>query len=343
MHKINIVKLFFLTFILSLFVACASTSTETVPQWILSPSTVYSDSEYLSAVGYGSDRQSAENAAIAAITKIIKQNVQTETTSNESFSTLDGNWNIDKGISSTTKTYSDVEISGVYIQDVYPVKKGKTVEYYALALVNRKETGTMYKSKIQELSAVINQQITEGYKKMGTFDSYSLLKNATELAIECDYYLDILGVINPDFYKVSQPDYGNAENCAELARRSLAKVVIGFDVKGDIDGRVSSAFAKIFTNYGIKLADSTDEEATYIFQADVSFSPMTMSGESKNKFIRFVLNSNLIEVASQKNILAFALSGREAHLSEEEATQRAVRTLEQEIKSNFQAKFDSLF
>ena len=123
MHKINIVKLFFLTFILSLFVACASTSTETVPQWILSPSTVYSDSEYLSAVGYGSDRQSAENAAIAAITKIIKQNVQTETTSNESFSTLDGDWSVDKGISSTTKTYSDVEISGVYIQDVYPVKK----------------------------------------------------------------------------------------------------------------------------------------------------------------------------------------------------------------------------
>ena len=343
MRKIKTFKLLTSLVVLSLFVSCASSNHGSSPDWILSPSSVYNDSEYLSAVGYGSDRISAENSAIAAITKVIKQNVKAETKSNESILEQEGSWNIDKGISSTVATYSDVVISGIYIQDVYPVKKGKEIEYYALALVNREETGNFYKSKIRDLSAVINEQITEAYQSMGTFASYSLLKNATELALECDYYLDILAVVNPKYYKVSLPDYGNAENVAELARKSMSKMIIGFDITGDIDGRIESAFAKIFTNYGIKLASSKDVDVSYIFQVDVSFSPMAISTESKNKYIRFVLNSDLIEAVSKKNVLTYALSGREAHLSEGEATQRAIRTLENDIKLVFQEKFESLF
>ena len=114
------------------------------------------------------------------------------------------------------KTNSDVEISGIYIQDVYPIKNGKKIEYYALALINRNEAGNHYKSKIKELTSVIDQQIIEAYKNMGTFASYSVLSKATDLAKENDYYLDILAVINPDFYKISIPDYGRwqtGENC----------------------------------------------------------------------------------------------------------------------------------
>jgi len=70
---------------------------------------------------------------------------------------------------------------------------------------------------------------------------------------------------------------------------------------------------------------------------------MAISTESKNKYIRFVLNSDLIEAVSKKNVLTYALSGREAHLSEGEATQRAIRTLENDIKLVFQEKFESLF
>lgn len=346
MHKIkfnHLISIFFLFVLVASIFSCATTSVNQVPDWILSPSSVYSDSEYLSAVGYGADRVSAENAAIAAISKIIKQNVKSETTSSESFSEKEGDWNTGKDFSSSVKTYSDVVISGIYIQDVYPIKKGKEIEYYALALVNRQETGNQYKSKIQELTSVINEKITEGYNNMGTFSSYSVLKEATELAMECDYYLDILAVINPTYYKISVPDYGSADTVAELARRSMSKIIIGFEITGDIDGRIEAAFSKILTDYGIKLASLDDEDVSYTFVGNVSFSPLDISSESKNKYIRFVLNSDLIEVESQKNVLTFAVSGREAHLTEEEATQRAIRTLENEIRKNFLEKFDSLF
>jgi hypothetical protein len=297
----------------------------------------------MSAVGYGEDRLAAENAAIAAITKIVKQQVKTSTSSTENFSMLENDWNSSKDLVSNIETNSDVEISGIYIQDVYPIKNGKKIEYYALALINRNEAGNHYKSKIKELTSVIDQQIIEAYKNMGTFASYSVLSKATDLAKENDYYLDILAVINPDFYKISIPDYGNAATVEELARRCLSQIVIGFDIKGDIDGRIAAAFSKIFSEYGIKIADSKDSDATYTFDAEVSFTPLQMSGESKNKYIRFVVNANLTELKTEKIVLPFSISGREAHLSEEEATQRAIRTIENEIKKNFLEKIDMLF
>ena len=346
MRKINFVKLFLSLMIFNLFFSCASTksiNTSGVPEWILSPSSVYDDSKYLSAVGYGEDRASAELSAIAAITKVIKQQVNSETVSNENFTSVEGNWTTGRDVTSSVQTQSDLVISGIYIQDVYPVKKGKTLEYYALALINREETGNLYKSKIAELTPVIDNMIVEAYKNMGSFSSYGILSQAAQLAAECDLFLDMLAVINPTYYKMSIPDYGNAATVEELARRCLSQIVIGFDIKGDIDGRVAAAFSKIFSEYGIKLASIEDEDATYTLVADVSFSPLQMSGETKNKYIRFVVNANLTELKTDKIVLPFAISGREAHLSEEEATQRAVRTIENEIRKQFQSKVYSLF
>ena len=140
MRKITTLKVFSIIMIVGLVFSCASTSNNS-PEWILSPTSVYSDEEYLSAVGYGADRASAENAAIAAITKTIKQNVKSTTLSTEKFSQTDKGWDNAKDYSNNVETYSDLVISGIYIQDVYPVKKGKTTEYYALALVNRTEAG----------------------------------------------------------------------------------------------------------------------------------------------------------------------------------------------------------
>jgi hypothetical protein len=55
------------------------------------------------------------------------------------------------------------------------------------------------------------------------------------------------------------------------------------------------------------------------------------------------VNANLTELKTEKIVLPFSISGREAHLSEEEATQRAIRTIENEIKKNFLEKIDMLF
>ena len=81
-----------------------------------------------------------------------------------------------------------------------------------------------------------------------------------------------------------------------------------------------AAFSKIFTEYGIKIAELSDSDSTYTLIADVSFTPLQMSGETKNKYIRFVVNANLTEIKTDKIVLPFAISGREAHLSEAEAT-----------------------
>ena len=102
--------------IFNLFFSCASTKSinaSGVPEWILSPSSVYDDSKYFSAVGYGEDRASAELSAIAAITKVIKQQVNSETVSNENFTSVEGNWTTGRDVTSSVQTQSDLVISAI--------------------------------------------------------------------------------------------------------------------------------------------------------------------------------------------------------------------------------------
>ena len=68
-----------------------------------------------------------------------------------------------------------------------------------------------------------------------------------------------------------------------------------------------------------------------------------MTRETQNKYVRFVVNANLIEAKTGKTVLPFSVSGREAHLSEEEAIQRAIRTIEDEINNLFVQKIEELF
>lgn len=334
--------------IIFVFLACfvlfsCATTKNSAPDWVLNPTSVYSDSEYLSAVGTGIDRLTAENAAVAALTRIVKQNVKSETTASEQFATAGNDVVSSRDTFSTVKTTSDIVISGIQVKDVWLNTAGKKTEFYALALINRKEAGTFYKSKIQELTSVINSKIQNGYANFGTFAAYATLKEASILAEECDYYLDILGVVNPTMYKICIPDYGNAAAIKDLATNCLQKTVVAIQIEGDQNGRIEAAFSTILKDYGIRIANVGDTDATYTLIGDASFTPLEMSSESKNKFIRFVLNASLTEVKSGKNVLPFSVSGREAHLSESEATQRAVRTIENEIRLNFRDKFDSLF
>ena len=324
------------SFVCLLFFSCAGGG-EKAPDWILNPSSVYPDSDYVSAVGMGISRQEAERDATAALTREIRQRVQAQISAEESLVQEGMGWSQTNKLASSVDTTSDVEITGITIQEVYSVKHGKDMDYYALALIDRQQTGVYYKTKAQNNVDVINAKITEAYKNPNTFSSAEILHQAVEIAEENDLYLDILSVVNSKMRSIIVPEYKNAQAVAEMERQMRAAVTVYIDVDQDVNGRVESAFKAVLKKYNVTTSLDKDT-ASYILDVKVSFTPFEMPDVS-NKYARYVLDAAMLESATGNTVFTFNENGREAHLSESEAIQRALRTTEQSINQKFSTQF----
>lgn len=321
------------------FFSCTSTSSiqKNTPDWVIAPDTVYSSSTYLTAVGYAPDRVSAENEAIASLSKVIKQKVEAESVASSEFGKNAAVSGVSRDFSSSVQTSTVLEeIAGIKIQEVWTAKDGIV---YALALINREESGTYYGGKIEDLNKAITSEIAFAAENQGSFEAVSALYHALDLAYVNEYYLDILSVTNPTKYKMTSLSYGSAQNIEVLVQRQLEKVVISLIVTGDVDNRIGGALSSVLTNSNFKTVEGPSELATYELKVSVSLSEMAMSADTNNKFVRFVLDTQLVSIKTGKNVFPYTVNGREAHLTVEEAKQRALRTLENEIKNTYSIQF----
>lgn len=318
---------------LFLCVSCASV-TNRAPGWVMNSSDGYPDSQYMTAVGYASNRQTAEENAKAALTRIIRQTVQSETVAKETLSEASSSdretaWEKARSIDTYVKTTSELTVTGIVIQDVF-VTSEKVPTYYALALIDREDVGIIYKRRALELENAINEKISAAGKEAGPLSAFKLMRDAAELAVDNQDNLDMLAVINKDMRKSVQPAYGSAAEVEELARQALDKARVLIDVRGDESGRVAAAFAQRIQEAGLKTVEpGSAETAAITLTADVTLEPLDL--ESTNKYIRYVLTGSLVENATGKEMEAYVTNGREAHVTEAEARARALRTLEQYI------------
>jgi hypothetical protein len=59
----------------------------------------------------------------------------------------------------------------------------------------------------------------------------------------------------------------------------------------------------------------------------------------RNKYVRYIFNAYLKEVATGKVLLPYSENKREGHTSSSEAQQRALRSLEKSIAENYAQAF----
>lgn len=321
----------------TVLVSCAGGSGN-APEWILSPSSVYPDSDFVSAVGLGVSRPEAERDATAALTREIRQRVQAEIIAEQNVANEGSGWTNTSNLTSSVDTTSDVEITGITIQEVYSVKHGKDLDWYALALIDRQQTGTYYKTKAMNNIEVINAKVAEAKKNPNTFSSAEILHQAVVLAEETDLYLDILSVVNNKMRSSIRPEYGNAQAIAELERQMRAAVTVFIDVDEDVNGRVEAAFKSVLKKNSVTTSLDKDS-ASYVLEVNVSFTPFEMTADVANKYARYTLDAAMVEQATGNTVFTYAENGREAHLTESEAVQRALRTTEQAINQKFAAQF----
>lgn len=310
------------------------------PLWVNEPSSVYPDAAYLSGVGYGPSRADAESAAVAVLTKAVSQKVEAQSSSVQEMDAASMQ-SVRRGFSSVIRTSSTVdEITGLAIKEIWADKDGY---FYALALINREDVGAHYEQRIRACEDGINDFILFAADNPASFEAVSALKKAASSAAENEKNLSLLSVIHPGKYKKLSLTYKNTQTVEALLYREIEKIGIIVEVENDRGKRIETAFLKALKEAGFKASTpfsaSDTDTIFYVLKASISFEPFKGKSAADNIYVRYSVNADLIDKRTGKIVLPWSIAGREAHVTQSEAENRALRTIENEIKQKFLAHF----
>jgi hypothetical protein len=322
---------------------CATTSAvgtaggANAPQWVLSPGAAYSNDSFLTAVGSNKDRAASEANAKAEVVRTIRQTVRAQTTTAVSFAESNGAFSESRSAESEVNTFTSLEVAGIVIKETWRDRDGT---YYSLALLDRNDAGRYYRTVIQKNTEVIDSLIAYASSNQESFDSYSALKRALNLARENDENLYLLSAINPGMYSLVNPDYGSSQSVAEFSKRVLGKIRIAVSATGDEGGAVLSAFTKVLTDAGFNPSLASQGNYPYTLKITVNIENVGLVGRYET--VRWTLDAALTDVVNGKVLLPYTASGRESsHTTQAEARRRAIRLINDEVAASFAPRFQA--
>ena len=338
----KIITLSILMFISILALGCSSSpKMRKAPAWVYYPSDVYPDDLYLTYVGRGMDRGSAEVSALNGLSAIFEQSIESNTkaTSRMTQAKKEGivatsrddriNQEILKRVNIDNLT--GVEIKDYFFNDV----EG---EWNAIAVLDKKAAIPLYKNMIEKNAEVI-REITNGIgSDKYSLQAYCAYDFAQEIAKENKQHLQRLYVID---YKVAETlqNYAIPEsNFIEKKRNIANNIPINIDIKSDDKGICKAAFLDAFKTYNF--SGSEKDNARYVIKGEVSFGKVSTT-DGKTTKCNYELQSTLYDTQTKTLLFPINIRGRQSHVTYEKARERAEIDLREKINSEFVTNFNN--
>lgn len=201
------------------------------PEWIDGASRSYPRERYLTGVGMGDDRATAQDRARAEVSKVFTANVSVTTNLNESESSSGKGSKTEnsfsQAIAQSLQTVSKKVLEGVEIVENW--KDSATMQQYALAALDRSKALSALKDKIDDFDRQAQQwksQMDSASDKVGKVKAamklLALLKARAELNGE-------MRVLDPGGKTVPSP-FDEAAVRAEAAK-TVAELDVIVDIK----------------------------------------------------------------------------------------------------------------
>jgi hypothetical protein len=144
--------------------------------------------------------------------------------------------------------------------------------------------------------------------------------------------LSVLGGQGPSARELALPENFRLE--ADAIRRQIP---IDIQVENDQANRIKGAFAAIIGGRGFQ---SGGDSSRYVLDGRLNFTPVDLPGQD-NEYVRYVLEASLLDRRTGAVLLPYTISGREGHLTVQEAENRAIRSIEREIAATWDAVFSA--
>jgi len=324
----------FLFIVVCLFPLGAKKRVETPPVWVTSPSTVYSENEYIVEVGSGSSQKEADNKAIEGLAAIFNRNVLSKTDSSLAYRESAGSVDKTKSINQHVLVSTSIkDLVGVEIKERWKSKDGN---FYALAVLNKQKAIIIYSEKARLCASAIDESLNISDEEKGTFHEYFRYVSATSKANEMSLYNAYLSVLNPASALIIEDEYHPDKlklQASSIAKNILVEVRIGGNW---VDKRFKSIFEKVFTSRGFTIAKANT--GRYIL--DVKLEIGEESKLSDNRLmIRYSLNSELIDSVTGDSFLPFVINDKAVQFNSEAVKNQIFKNVKAKVEKDFDALF----
>ena len=332
-------KLFICLFILFAGSFAFSEKKDAVPQWVLSPSSVYSDKDYITYVGSASGRENAELNSLKGLVGVFGQSVKSETNASSRMLQAKSDRIVASSSSrqffsqNVTRVIDSDDLIGVEIKEFWQDKANST--WYAIAVMNKENATDIYSTMIKKNGLALSNLKKNSEKDPYSFESFAIYDFAEDIAIENENHLKKISVINPEIVD-SLKSYCPSSKKIHSAKMEIARnIPIFTEITNDEAEKFEIAFFEAMAACGFK--GSYEDDCRYVLVAKIDFERSDTT-DKKTVRCRYSCEGYILDTKNNHQLIPFSISGRESHIKYTEARQKAEKKLESRIKTEFTEK-----
>ena len=308
------------------------------PDWVDGDSIQYPSSQYLTGIGYGPDRKSAEDKARAEIAKIFFSKIDSRTSSYQEYLQTTS-----KGKSRTEETFTIDEItkvstqkvlSGVRISHVYQEKGPRPISY-ALAVLDRDQSAAILSDKIQELDQDIKGLLFRAQGEEDTLAKIKSLKQSIQKHVLREAYDAELRIVSRSGTGISPP-IRFAEIKSGLESVLLRDFFIGISVTGTRASEIQEALVQGLNQQGFSISEDL-ARANVLVRGSVEIKALER-GTAEWKYVQWRAHFDMVDNRGGSVFGSVSKTGREGHLSLPQAENRAVRKIRKALTTEITEK-----
>jgi hypothetical protein len=308
-----------------LLLVSATAFGQDAPLWLTRRGAAYPPELYLTGVGEGRTAEEAQTKALAQIAQFFQTRVgDTQTllyAYNDALTTAENTQ-----ASQNTVVSSEADFFGVEFADLYRDKSGVC---HALAAIDREEALQKYDARIQANALALRELMQRYENSPNPRGALKKLGEARELAAATASYADMAILLNgavSSRYTVLSAIAAGIDGAIEANKKRLTVTI---SLNDESARAITLRTAEILRSNGFLLADSGGAYTVIInFQANENTTRNYYTIEPVLEIIMEVQDGTPL-VTYQKKYPLFR------HITREEALQRALRNIEQDLTGEF--------
>jgi hypothetical protein len=313
-------------FLIVLFGVTLAANAQSKPAWVDNPSAVYPERFFVSAVGYGADRQGAERNALGSLTAFFRQSVSSRVSVTDRETQVNGRSVSSSAMAQSIEASAALEsLIGAEAKAVWQDAANRL--WYAVVVMEKAKCRELYSAELDKALREANAltDLSGGV----TFETIARCKKARGLVGEADVYALVLSMLGgPN----RSAEVSRLTAKADAALTEAKAIPVDVRVSGDTGGRIRAAFANVFTAAGFRTGN---RNSRYALDVTLTTAPAPKTAYFNT---RYTLDAVLRDTQTGTELFSYNVANRESHpASQEEADSRVIIGVQRRIADEFPA------
>jgi hypothetical protein len=314
---------------------CAWFGSEAPPEWILSPHSTYPAEQFLTGMGEAESREQAERRAYAAVARVFSANVQAQSMDRESYAIQEtgktSRTQRELQLDHRTQVTTSKVLENVKVLDVW--FNSSTRHFFALAGLDRQQADQTIMDRLRDLDLTIENLVHQGRTHNQKIQRIRGYKQAlARLAVRETLNADLRVIRNSG--ESQPPPYRIPDIQREFQDFVANELIILISIEGENQEEMGRAILE-----GLKEEGLLGDTAYSLTEDKRGTEDLAIVGQAKLwtidlpdplfKYVRWCGDIDIYENPSQRLIGVISETGREGHITEQEARVRANGAMQQ--------------